>query len=46
MAIVQAVIDFHPNDRQPKQLLTTVSMSPLKKVKSLFRLAVGNLGTK
>ena len=30
MAIVQAVIDFHPNNRQPKQLLTTVCMSPFK----------------
>ena len=30
MAIVQAVIDFHPNNRQPKQLLITVCMSPFK----------------
>ena len=30
MAIVQAVIDFHPNNRQPQQLLTTVCMSPFK----------------
>ena len=30
MAIVQGVIDFHPNNRQPKQLLTTVCMSPFK----------------
>ena len=30
MAIVQAVIDFHPSNRQSKQLLTTVCMSPFK----------------
>ena len=30
MAIAQAVIDFHPNNRQSKQLLTTVCMSPFK----------------
>ena len=30
MAIVQAVIDFHPNNRQPKQLFTTVCMSSFK----------------
>ena len=30
MAIVQAVIDFHPNNRQPKQLLKTVCMSSFK----------------
>ena len=31
MAILQDVIDFHPNNRQSKQLLTTVCMSPFKK---------------
>ena len=30
MAIVQAVIDFHPSNRQSKQLLPTVCMSPFK----------------
>ena len=44
MATVPAVIDFHPSNRQPKQLLTTVCMSPLKKRKSLLSLGRGRSG--
>ena len=51
MATVQAVIDFHPSNRQPKNCSAKVvayncMQVSIKKRKSLFRLAVGDLGTR
>ena len=44
MANSQGVIDFNPNNRQSKQLFTTVCMSPLKKREVSLSLGRGKCG--
>ena len=44
MAIFQAVIDFHPSNRQPRQLPTTVCMFPLNRKEVSLSLGRGRSG--
>ena len=46
MAIFQAVIDFHPSNRQQKEGAYNRLYVSIKKMKSLFRLAVEDLDTR